>query len=120
MHPWSAVTWTWKVLRGHSVTFAVLFACWLLGFSILGALRHFLRDLGAPWYAWLLVPVIALVFLAKKETEWIPELAARKKWARRIFFGSLVLAMLLAFFGPDSNDDNPRSTPASRFHKGAP
>lgn len=121
LHPWSAVTWTWRVLRGHSVTFAVLFACALLGFSIIAAFRRLLSELGAPWYAWLLVPIIALVFLAKKEVEWIPELETRKKWARRIFFGSILVAVLVAFWGPERKGTSPApAAPRTRFHKAGP
>src|SRR5687767_4037127 len=97
MHPWSAMTWACRVLRGHSVTFAGLFACGVLGISVIAWFRELLTKLGAPWYAWLLVPIIAVAMLAKKELEWMPELDTRKKWARRLFFGSIVIAVTLAF-----------------------
>ena len=53
MNPISAVAWSWRVLRGHSVTFAGLFASAILGVSLLAGFKHLLVRLGAPWYVWL-------------------------------------------------------------------
>lgn len=93
----SALSWTWRVLRGHSVTFAGIFALALLGgVSVIGKSRELLSQLGAPWYAWLLVPILGVAFLAKKETEWLPDAAERRKWARRVFFGSIAIAVAVA------------------------
>lgn len=99
METWSAFSWAWRALRGHSVTFAALFACGILGLSLIGELRHLLSRWHAPWYAWILIPMIAIGYLAKKETQWMPELETRKKWARRIFLGSIVLAFAIAKLG---------------------
>ncbi len=101
MDSWSAFSWTWRALRGHSLIFAGLFAFGILGVSLMTGFRHVLDKLGAPWYAWLLVPMIAVAYLARKETEWLPELAERKKWSRRIFFGSILLAIVVAKISPD-------------------
>jgi hypothetical protein len=92
----STLSWTWHALRGHSVTFAVLFALTLLGVPVLSEFRHLLGRWGATWYVWLLVPILVVGYCAKKETQWIPELPVRKRWARSIFFGSIVLAFVLA------------------------
>ena len=92
--PISAVTWSWRALRGHSVTFAVLLASAVLGISILGAFRHLLTRLGAPWYVWIIVPILAVGYFAKKEQEWIPEPERRRWWARRVLIGGIVLAVL--------------------------
>jgi hypothetical protein len=100
LNPLAALSWSWRALRGHSVTFAALFALGILGVSIVGEIREALGDLGAPWYAWLLIPVFAVAYLAKKETEWLPELKQRKRWARGLFFGSILIAVLWAKFGP--------------------
>lgn len=100
LNPLAAFSWTWRALRGHSVTFAALFALGLLGISLLSEFRHLLTQLGAPWYAWLLVPIFAVAYFAKKETEWLPDLKKRKRWARGLFFGSIVIAVLIAKFGP--------------------
>lgn len=110
---WSAMSWTWRALRGHSLTFAGLFACGVLGLSVMRGFRHLLGELGAPWYAWLLVPAIAVGYLARKETEWLPELTERKKWARRIFFGSIVAAILLAKAFPAREESAMPVPPAS-------
>ena len=94
-----AVSWTWRALRGHSLTFAGLFALALLGVSVVGKFRELLERLGAPWYAWLLVPILGVAFLARKEAEWLPDPARRRRWARGIFFGSIALSLALAKWG---------------------
>lgn len=105
------MSWTWRALRGHSVTFAVLFACAVLGISVIAGFRHLLSELGAPWYAWLLVPIVAIAYLAKKEPEWLPDPRVRKRWARGLFFGSIILAVTLAKFGPSRNRHAPVEVP---------
>jgi hypothetical protein len=101
MNPVSGVTWLWRVWRSHSVTFAVLFATALLGISVLGGFRHALRQMGAPWYVWLVLPLFAVSFCARKEAEWIPEPEARRKWAWRIVAGSIGLSIAIAVFSPE-------------------
>lgn len=100
LNPFAALSWSWRALRGHSVTFAVLFALGVLGVSVIGEFRGALGRLGAPWYAWLLVPIFAIAYFAKKEMEWLPELKQRKRWARGLFFGSILIAILWAKYGP--------------------
>ena len=92
----AALSWTWRALRGHSVTFAALFGLGLLGVSVIAKARELLIDLGAPWYAWFLVPLLGIAYLARKESEWMPELDTRRKWARRVFFGSILLSVAIA------------------------
>lgn len=101
VNPFSAVTWSWRALRGHSVTFAGLFACGILGLSLLSRFRHLLADVGAPWLVWFIAPIVLVAVIARKEATWLPEPDRRRKWARRIFFGSIVLAVALAYFRPE-------------------
>ncbi len=108
----SVVTWTWRVLRGHSITFAVLFALAVLGVPVLGEFRHLLARFGATWYVWLFVPVIVVGYVAKKETQWVPEITTRQKWARRVFFGSILLAIVLSKTGLTSREPPQTSPPA--------
>ena len=100
LNPFSALSWSWRALRGHSVTFAAMFALGLLGVSLVSEFRHVLTRMDAPWYVWLLIPMFVIGYLAKKEAVWIPDLARRRKWARILFFGSIVIAVLIAKFGP--------------------
>jgi hypothetical protein len=44
-----------------------IFAVGLFGFSAVGAFRHALSRLGAPWYVWLLVPIFVGTVLVRKE-----------------------------------------------------
>ena len=113
LNPFDVLAWSWRALRGHSLTFAGLFACGVLGLSVISQLRRLLDGLGAPWYAWLLVPLIAIGYLAKKETEWMPEPETRKKWARRVFFGSIALAFVLAKLGADRREETAIPPPAA-------
>jgi hypothetical protein len=99
LSPFAAVSWSWRALRGHSVTFAAMFALSLLGFSAVAEFRHLLSRIGAPWYAWLLIPMLAIAYLARKESEWLPDAMSRRRWARGLFFGSIIIAVLIARLG---------------------
>ena len=88
-------------MRGHSVTFAVVLACALLGVSVLRAIREGLGALHAPWLVTLLLPAMLVGLLAKKERTWIPDDGKRKRWARSIVGGSVVLAIVIALLTPD-------------------
>lgn len=116
LNPFSALSWTWRALRGHSVTFAAMFALGLLGISFVSEFRHLLTRLGAPWYAWFLVPVLAIGFLAKKETDWLPDPMTRRRWARGIFFGSILIAILIAKLGPRRSAESPVKQAPSTAH----
>jgi hypothetical protein len=98
----SAISWLWKSLRGHSVTFAALFACGALGLSVMRLLKNALGALGVPWLALLILPVLIVGYIAKREQEWMPELEERKKWARGLVFGSIAASVLLALLFPKS------------------
>jgi hypothetical protein len=100
MNPFAGVTWLWHAWRARSVTFAVLFALSLLGVSVLGGFRQMLRGVGAPWYVWLIVPFVAVVLLARKEADWIPEPAERRKWALRIVLGAIIATVVIARVTP--------------------
>jgi hypothetical protein len=113
LSPVSALSWSWRALRGHSVTFAALFALGILGVSAIAEFRHFLTRIGAPWYAWLLIPIFALTYLAKKEVEWMPEATTRRRWARGLFFGSIVIAIAIAKFGPKRHPAASTAAPAA-------
>lgn len=114
LNPLSALSWSWRALRGHSVTFAALFALSLLGVSVLSGFRHLLARAGAPWYIWLLVPIFLVAYLARKETQWLPQLETRRRWARGLFFGSIVIALLIAKFGPAHRDRAPAAEEPAR------
>jgi hypothetical protein len=100
LNPFSAFSWSWRALRGHSVTFAAMFALGLLGISLVSEFRHLLSRLGAPWYVWFLIPMFAIGYVAKKEADWMPDATKRRRWARGLFFGSIAIAVLVAKFGP--------------------
>jgi hypothetical protein len=63
----------------------------MLGVSVLGGFRQMLRHHGAPWYVWLILPMILFARLAWRETQWFPDPVVRRKWALRIVVGSIAL-----------------------------
>lgn len=110
VNPLSAISWLWKALLGRSVTFAVLFALTLAGFSVLAGVKQGLRAAGASWLVLLLLPTLLLAVLAKKESDWIPNEDVRRRWARSLIFGSLLAAVLSSFLlpsPPPANDSSP-------------
>lgn len=96
VNPLSAVSWVWRAWRGRSITFAVLFALGILGFSAMGEFRHVLRGVGAPWYVWLVVPAFVVFRLSRREIQWVPDPEKRRQWAIGIVVGSIVLSLLIA------------------------
>lgn len=89
------VAWFWRGLRGHSVTFATLFASFVLGLSIAGGFGRLLHALGVHWLYVLIVPALLFGWLAKRETRWIPDEKRRRMIARGLLFGSAVLAIVI-------------------------
>lgn len=89
------IGWFWRGLRGHSVTFAMLFASFLLGLSIAGGFGRLLSALGLHWLYVLLVPLLVFRWLNANEPRWIPGLPRRKRIARALIFGSVLLAIVI-------------------------
>ncbi|HEU5078112.1 MAG TPA: hypothetical protein VFT72_02820 [Opitutaceae bacterium] len=100
MNPFSGATWLWRALRGQSVVFAALFALTLLGLSVVRVLQHLLAAAGAPWLLLLILPALIFGFLAKREEEWVPDPLVRKRWSRRLVFGSIAVAIAISFLKP--------------------
>ncbi len=84
------------------MTFAAMFALALFGFSAIGGLRHLLHHIGAPWYLWLLLPIVLITALARWEAEWIPDADRRRRYAWAIVGGAILLVALAAKLRPDS------------------
>ena len=95
-----AFRWFWRGLKGHSVTFAALFASVLLGVSIAGAVHRALVAVGVRWLYALLLPMLFFGWLARMEPRWLPDEAQRQRIARRLLFGSVLLAGLVAWLKP--------------------
>jgi|HubBroStandDraft_5_1064220.scaffolds.fasta_scaffold975879_1 hypothetical protein len=86
--------WLWRGLQGRSVTFAMLFACVVLGVPLVRALHHSLSALGLPWLAVLLVPFVLFRWLSDQEARWIPDERTRHFVALAVIFGSTALSVL--------------------------
>jgi hypothetical protein len=87
--------WFWRGLRGHSVTFSLLFASFLLGVSLSGGVKRLLALLGVHWLYVLILPVVLFSWLNSREPQWIPDEARRRRIARSMLFGSIVLAVVI-------------------------
>ena len=85
--------WLWRGLQGRSVTFAMLFACVVLGVPLVRALHHSLSALGLPWLAVLLVPFALFRWLSDQEARWIPHERKRHFIALAVIFGSTALSV---------------------------
>ena len=96
MNPF-AISWLWRGLRGNSVTFALLFASCLLGWSVAGALGRLLARLGVHWLYAFILPALFFLWLAKREERFIPEEKKRKLYARGLILGSIGVALLIAW-----------------------
>lgn len=101
MDRFSLVPWIWRALRGHSVTFAALFALSILGVSVIGGFRHLLRELGLPWIFLLIIPAVVIAVVARKEKTWLPDPEKRRRWARGLVLGSIAAAMVIAKLTPE-------------------
>lgn len=92
---WGAIGWFWRGLKGHSVTFAALFASFVLGVSIAGGVVRLLSSLGVHWLYVLILPAVVFTWLHQREARWIPDSEKRKRLARWIIGGSIVLAVVI-------------------------
>ena len=92
-----AIGWFWRGFKGRSVTFAVLFAAFVLGLSISHELGALLRRLGVHWLYAIILPAIFFLWLAKREERFMPDEAKRKLWARSVIAGSIGIAILIAW-----------------------
>ncbi len=90
-----AISWFWRGLRGHSVTFAALFGSVVLGASVAGGVGKLLTSLGVHWLYVVILPALLFRWLATKETTWLSVEKQRIVIARSILFGSVVLAILI-------------------------
>ncbi len=92
-----AVNWFIKGLRGNSVTFALLFASFLVGLSLSHYVKVVLEKLGVHWLYVMILPVVFFTWLAKREDRIIPDESKRKLWARGLIAGSILLAVLISW-----------------------
>lgn len=90
-----AISWLWRGFKGRSVTFALLFASFLLGWSLSHEMNMLLTRLGVHWLYALLLPAFGFMWLAKREDRFIPDEKKRTRWARGLIAGSIVLAIVL-------------------------
>ena len=92
-----AISWLWRGLKGNSVTFALLFASFLVGLSLSHYVKLALAKLGVHWLYVMILPVVLFSWLAKREERILPDEQQRKLWARSLIAGSIVVAVLISW-----------------------
>jgi hypothetical protein len=92
-----AISWLWRGLKGNSITFALLFASFVVGLSLSHYVNVLLTRLGVHWLYALILPALFFMWLAKREDRIIPDEAKRKLWARSLIGGSILVALLIAW-----------------------
>lgn len=91
----AVVSWFWKGLRGHSITFSALFASFVIGWSVADLIRLALARLGLHWLFVFVLPIVLFGWLSAREVQWVPEQDRRRVIARSLLFGSLALAVVI-------------------------
>jgi len=90
-----AISWLWRGFKGRSVTFALLFASFVLGWSLSHGVNVLLTRLGVHWLYALIIPAGFFMWLAKREDQIIPDEAKRTLYARGLIAGSIILAIVI-------------------------
>jgi hypothetical protein len=93
-----AISWLWRGLKGSSVTFAILFASLLFGFSISHEVGIGLKKLGVHWLYVMILPGLFFMLLARYENRLIPDESKRKLYARSLIVVSILVAIAIAKF----------------------
>lgn len=92
-----AISWLWRGLKGKSVTFALLFASFMVGMSLSHWIKVGLTRLGVHWLYVLILPVLFFSWLSKREDRLMPDEGRRKLWARGLIAGSIIVAILITW-----------------------
>lgn len=90
-----AISWLWRGFKGRSVTFALLFASFVLGWSLSHAVNVFLTRLGVHWLYALVIPACCFMWLAKREDRIFPDETKRTLYARSLIAVSIILAIVI-------------------------
>jgi len=109
-----AISWLARGFKGNSVTFALLFATFVVGLSLSHGVKVVLARLGVHWLFILILPVVLFSWLAKREEQWLPDVAQRRRWARGLIAGSLALAVLIAWLKPEPSSEPARQEQRAR------
>jgi phosphotransferase system glucose/maltose/N-acetylglucosamine-specific IIC component len=109
-----SVLWFWRGLKGHSVTFAALFASLVLGLSISGGVYRLLTALGVHWLYVLILPTVLFSWTNRREPQWLPDVRTRRLIARSLLLGSLALAVAIAWLRPAPRADDARTRPVAQ------
>lgn len=92
-----AISWLWRGFKGRSVTFALLFASFVLGWPLSDEFGRLLTRLGVHWLYALMLPAFGFMWLAKREDRIFPDEAKRTLCARSLIAGSILIAILIAW-----------------------
>jgi hypothetical protein len=90
-----AISWLWRGFKGRSVTFALLFATFVLGWPLSHGVNGLLTRLGVHWLYALILPSLFFMWLAKREDRILPDERQRLLYARGLIGASIVLAIVI-------------------------
>lgn len=72
----------------------------MVGVPVLVWIQRAFVGLGVPFLIVWLGTIVGVGLVAKREKEWLPDEAVRRKWARTLVIGSSAVALLIAWFVP--------------------
>jgi len=77
-----AIGWLWRGFKGNSVTFALLFASFVVGLSLSHYVNVLLTKAGSALAVCDVISAFFFMWLAKREDQIISNEAKHKLWAR--------------------------------------
>lgn len=95
MNPFD-LRWLWRAIRGHSLTFALIFLLTMVGVSATDLIRSGLEPLDLSWWTVWLAPLVLIWIMLRLEPVIVPS-AKLRRW---IALGLVALALAVVFVLP--------------------
>jgi hypothetical protein len=95
MNPFD-LRWLWRAIRGHSLTFALIFLLTMVGVSATDLIRSGLEPLALSWWTVWLAPLVLIWVMLRLEPVIVPS-AKLRRW---IALGLVALALAVVFVLP--------------------
>ncbi|TVR48908.1 MAG: hypothetical protein EA425_13410 [Puniceicoccaceae bacterium] len=112
--------WVWKAIRGHSLTFAVVFVAAVCGLPLFRFLRSIFEGLALPWLLVWILPLVVITVVARLERRWLPDEKKRRGYALALVLLGLVVAFVLPRLRPADPDPPPPPAHESPLEHTAP
>jgi hypothetical protein len=95
MNPFD-LRWLWRAIRGHSLTFALIFLLTMVGVSATDLIRSSLEPLNLSWWTASLAPLVLIWIMLRLEPVIVPS-AKLRRW---IALGVVALALTVVYALP--------------------